>query len=288
MTKAEKITRAKADYDEVYEAGEKAENGRMWDYIQNYGDRSSTELMFMAWNCKYIRPKHKIVATNVSSRRQTFLSNRSLKIIEKKYFDFTQCPKSQYPTSNLEGWYYTFTSCFDLEVIEDIGLCNANIFTHTFNWCGKLHTIECIYPDKDTKFNKAFDNCGALTYIRVNGVIGQNIDFKDCPLDVESALSVMRALRNFQMDVVYADAYDIDGFVYTQTYLDEDGDGNGDILIENPTGNVCYTFPTIYFSEATLALLDSTDFSTYPEEELPFYHLDGWRCYVETKRWNIG
>ena len=287
MSIAEKLTTVYNNVPKVYEAGEKAENGRMWDYIQNYGNRTTTGSMFNSWNCEYIRPKYKVVPTVSSSRNQTFSSNPSLKRIEKEYFDFSQCPRS---TVNTSGCYYTFTSCFALEVIEDVGLCNVGYFTHTFNWCGKLHTIECIYPDKDTKFDSAFNNCKALTHIRVDGVIGKNINFKDCPLDVESALSVMRALRNFSADFVYkySDPDNPESNI-TEIWLDEDGDGEGDIYVQNVTDvTMYYTFPTIYFSEATIALLDSADFSTYPEEELPFNANDGWRVGIEVKMWNIG
>jgi hypothetical protein len=276
MSIAEKLTTVYNNVPKVYEAGE----NQVWDYLQNYGNRMNFQKTFMGWGGEYIHPKYKIVQNSVESRNSTFQNCPNLKKIEKAHFDFSQCPRG---TSGIQGWHYTFSNCAKLEVIEDVGLCNSFGYLYTFAWCYKVHTIERLGCDKETKFNNAFLYCSSLIHITIDGVIGQDIDFKDCPLDVESALSVMRALRDFRAETLDSD----DGY----SYLDENGNGeidDQDILLQDSDGNVYFTFPTIYFSEHTLALLDSTDFSTYPAEELPFDPLDGWRVGVEAKGWNVG
>ena len=46
MTIAEQITRAKADYDEVYEAGQQVEYDRFWDMVTNNGTRTTYPFAF--------------------------------------------------------------------------------------------------------------------------------------------------------------------------------------------------------------------------------------------------
>ena len=245
MTIAEKRQRALSNIPKVYEAGEKAENDRMWNAVLNDGNRTVLTYAFNNWSCEYIRPNRKLVPTDPNSRSSTFSSNFKLKAVEKEYFDFFQCPRGTYAS---QGWHYTFTTCKALEIIEDIGLCNAFTFNHTFAWCGKLHTIVCIYPDKDTKFDNAFLQCDSLVHLGVNGVIRQDINFSYSPLDLESALSVLTHLYDFRA------ANDSDE--YTKT---------------------------VYFSDATKALLDA-----YGANIETDFGLMTWEEYISLKGWLAG
>lgn len=186
----------KPEIQRVYEAGEKEENDRFWDAVQNYGNRINSQLMFNYWNCEYIRPKHKVVPTAVNSRVSTFSENNNLKKVEKEYFDFSQVPRGTYAS---QSWYYTWSNCRGLEEIEDIGIKNIFSLDNTFRACQSLHTIACIYPDKDTKFNQSFIGCNSLVHIRIGDgcVIGQDINFQWSPLSVESAKSVINHLFDF-------------------------------------------------------------------------------------------
>lgn len=180
--------------DEVYEAGKQAEHDATWGVILDNGERTNFRFCFAYWNCEYIRPPVKIVPTsNALSRNSVFNGNKSLKRVEKEYFDFSQCPRG---TANDTGYFQTFYNCPSLEVIEDVGIKNAYSFYGTFGYDSKLHTIECIYPDKDTLFYNAFTACNRLVYLGVNGTIGKNgFDVKDCKiLSRESIESIMTAL----------------------------------------------------------------------------------------------
>lgn len=180
-------------YEAGVEAGKKAADDAFWDVVQVDGTRESYMCAFISWGCEYIHPKHKVVPKTADSRNQTFCSSKSLKRVEKEYFDFSQCPKG---TTVQSGWYYTFYQCPDLEVVEDVGINNAYSFNSTFSSSPKIHTIECIYPDENTTFSDTFNWCDALVYLRVNGTIGKNgfnVRYSK-KLDKESHISVINAL----------------------------------------------------------------------------------------------
>ena len=254
MTIAEKRQKALDNVPKVYmqgfSDGEKAENDRFWDYIQNYGKRTGWEKGFYNWGGEFLRPKYKIAPESASARSSTFQGCPNLKIVESKYFDFSKCPRG---TADNQGWHYSFTTCSSLERVEDIGICNAYSFNHTWAWCGKLHTIECIYPDKDTKFKNAFDYCSSLVHIRFGDgcVIGQDINFQWSPLSVESAMSAMNALYYFD------------------------------------TAHGEYSMHTIYFSDATKALLD--ELGQFAFEFAPGEWIEGtWETAIAAKGWLAG
>ena len=69
MTVAEKLTRAKADYDEVYEAGKKAEYDRFWDAYQENGQPKQYFYAFagIGWTDETFKPKHDIIFNQASN-----------------------------------------------------------------------------------------------------------------------------------------------------------------------------------------------------------------------------
>ena len=156
--------------DEVYEAGKKAEYDARWDMIQDYGNRTDVAYMFRRWNTPYIRPKYKIIPIEAASRNQTFSISTVIKI-EKDYFDFSQCLEAAF---NSQDWYYTFSKCKNLEIIEDIKICNSLWMVYTFEGCTNLHTIERIYPNENTTYSKVFVDCKSLINLTIDGTIGQN------------------------------------------------------------------------------------------------------------------
>ena len=71
MTIAEKITRAKADYDAVYEAGKQAGGDNyydtFWDLYQQNGNRKNYEYAFggNGWTDETFKPKYDIIPLTV-------------------------------------------------------------------------------------------------------------------------------------------------------------------------------------------------------------------------------
>lgn len=193
MAIADKLQIVAENQQKVYEAGKKAEYDAFWDAIQNYGSRVYYQMGFAYWNCEYIRPKYKAVATDKSGLNQTFMYNNSLKKIEAEYFDFSQKPIA---TSHGYSNYYTFLSCVALEEIEDIGIHETYSYYATFQNCKKLHTIAVLRVTENTLFNDAFLYCYNLVNLTIDGVIGQNyFNVKDSTkLSKASITSIINAL----------------------------------------------------------------------------------------------
>jgi hypothetical protein len=60
MSIADKLLRAKEDYDRVFEAGKKAEWDAFWDAYQDYGNRVQYPNAFYMWDDTYFKPKYPI------------------------------------------------------------------------------------------------------------------------------------------------------------------------------------------------------------------------------------
>lgn len=182
----------KSGIDEVFDAGMDA----LWDFIQNYGKRTTYENAFVDWaGAEYIRPKYKVVVDKYPLRT-IFAYCKNLKKIEAEYFDFSGLVLSD--TDYNSGNSKTYQGCTNLLEIEDVKL-PAGCYYQTWKNCSSLKTI-----GGTIKFNEAtlntnpFQGCTSLENIVIEGTIGQSISFADCPLTVESAKSVLFHLKNFE------------------------------------------------------------------------------------------
>lgn len=173
--------------DEVYEKGK----DYIWEVVQRGGKRKNYGYFAYMWDIDYIRPKYKVVPTDVASGNQTFCQCK-FKKAEAKYFDFSQKP---YGTASTNGWYYTFSTCTNLEEIEDIGMQAMINYLYCFAWCDKLHTIAILRSNADTSWGNAFTSCSALKNVTFEGVIAKSINLKDsAKLSGASIVSVFEAL----------------------------------------------------------------------------------------------
>lgn len=195
MTIAEKITRAKADYDAVYEGGKtkafaevepinteleqilygKDTGGRgfydeFWDSLQDYGNKKDYRSAFTESGFEYIRPKYKIVPSGSIS--SICYSCKKLKAIEKEYFDFSNIST----TAKSE---YTFFYCRDLTEFPDLGVPTQISYAGWWQACASLKTIEIVRVNENTaSFAAAFLNCYALENVTFEGIILKSIAFQ--------------------------------------------------------------------------------------------------------------
>ncbi len=170
-----------------------------WDGFQNHGERESYEYAFAQSGFEQLRPKYKVVPTNSRSIGM-FQDISGPKIIEKAYFDLSNCNVSQTSTTN--GHYVTFRSASEsfpctLEVVEDVGMQPAYYY-QTFRGQTLLHTIEVLRVIEETMFSAAFTSCRNLQNITIEGMIGQNgFDVKDSTkLSRASIESIINALSS--------------------------------------------------------------------------------------------
>jgi hypothetical protein len=195
MNIAEKTLQLKQDFDDVYDAGKKAESDAFWDMFQDSGKRTTYSSAFYNWSAEYIRPKYKVIPTHEHGVGQMFNSCKKLKKIEAAHFDLSQKPQNFTGNTNF-GYYYTFNSCSQLEEIEDIGMIAQNHYNYAFAYCSVLHTIAKMGVDANTKFSNTFTNCKELINLTIDGIIGQNgFDIHwSTKLSADSLKSIINAL----------------------------------------------------------------------------------------------
>lgn len=188
-------------YDEGFEAGKKAEHDAFWDIIQMNGKRNNYNTAFARWGAEYIRPKYKVIPTDVNGFGSVFYGASNLLKVEKQYFDFSQKTSG---TNAQAGYYYTFSGCSHLEEIEDVGFQATavdttsvqTVYYQTFGYCYRLHTIAAIRSNEKTAFTNAFIQCKALCNVTFDGVIANDVDLQWSPLSKESIENVITHLSD--------------------------------------------------------------------------------------------
>ena len=95
-----------------------------------------------------------------------------------------------------------FAYCRKLKVIPDLNMRAIGGLEEWFSYCESLETIELLRVNEDTIFapnnSYSFYGCKQLQNITFDGVIGQNISFKDCPLlTKESLTNIAQHLKDF-------------------------------------------------------------------------------------------
>ena len=213
MNIAQKVLRQKKDFDDVYEAGKKAEydaiydiikllencvNGgtvdakswydEIWDGIQDYGKRTNYTSGFRNWGGVTIDTKYPV---NTTSLYEIFSDCRQLETLPN-----ITCAHAngQYPLC-----YCAFQLCQKLKSIDfDVmnGGSGSTAWTSAFRYCQELVTIKQIGVLETQVFNKTFEECVKLEYLIVKGTIGQNgFDIHwSTKLTADSLKSIINAL----------------------------------------------------------------------------------------------
>lgn len=165
MSIADKILQAKADYDDVYEAGAKSEYDRFWDTLQANGDRVNYAYAFAynRFSDENYNPKHPIVTkSGTTPSRYIFAQNT---------------------------------------VITDTKVpiyANGNDVSYCFQGCSGLISIPELRVLETQAFTSTFASCSALENITFSGTIGKDISLKDCSkLTPQSVESIVTHLKNY-------------------------------------------------------------------------------------------
>ncbi len=196
MTIAEQITRAKADYDEVYEtgkkSGEKSEYDRFWDNYQNYGKRDGYVQGFSGhgWTDITFRPKYDIILTDAVRA----FSYCKITDLEAR---LNECGVVLNMSKSLNNSEVFANST--ITVIPEITIpSNATTFSNMFGNCKNLHTIRKIIllGENNVTWYRAFYNCSALENLIIEGVLcGAEIAFQwSTKLNKESITSIINCL----------------------------------------------------------------------------------------------
>lgn len=161
MTIADKMTRAKEDYDAVYDAGKQAEYDAFWDTFQRKGSKSAYNYMFAGdcWRDNIYHPKYPI--------RIIYTCN----------------------------YMYYNSYITDTKVSIDISDMNGNLAYMFYN--SKIETIPLLIVNEKTAFNSnMFESCSALKNLTIRGVIAKNgLNLKwSTLLSHDSIVSIINAL----------------------------------------------------------------------------------------------
>ena len=224
MTIAEKIIRAKTDYDEVYEAGKKQATPN----VPTDGDDSRTHLF--CWYA-YLRSQY-------GDRWDEYYDDDYEYVFPYYDDDSTWLESVAYPkgTSNIINFKYAlctlvweetmishswlecptkrFTGFLDLSNAKDIFRIGL-----TGKYLEDLGTIK--FP-QHTGYQSTTIGSSRTTKLRVEGKIFASLDFKNAPLDLESAKSIIYALVSYA-ETDYDFMFRITFSNETKALLDEAG-----------------------------------------------------------------
>lgn len=194
MNIAEKTLQLKQDFDEVYEAGKKAEYDAFWDALQDFGKRTNyaNGFFYHAWNDDNFRPKYDIKTTNAANMfRGDAGAITDLEAVLQKagvVLDTSNC------TSINNGFRYgTFTV---LPVIDVSKAINSSAMVAPFDY--KLVTIRKLISSAETFWlTNTFQGLSHLTNLIIEGVIGTNdFNVQWSPLTHDSLMSIINALQD--------------------------------------------------------------------------------------------
>ncbi len=194
MSIADKIMRAKNDYDAVYEAGKKSEYDRFWDEFQQNGNRASYRGSFGGggWNPKTFNPKYPIKPiTSTAIYMFVFCNWGASENLDyrnyKHLFDFSEV------TLGTNVFQDAWIDYIEVDFSNATSLIST--FSESYSAGHKTH-ITLKVSEKCTNYNSAFNTCTALTHLFFadGSVIAGNVDVSSCPLVAESLVSVVEHL----------------------------------------------------------------------------------------------
>ena len=190
MDIAEKVLRQKKDFDDVYEAGKKAEYDAFWDsYDTSNQAYSRSDFMFAGkmWNDTTFKPKRDIVLKPSSSG--AFYDNgcRDLKAILNKY-------GVKLDTSQVTNAGNFFISSY-ITALPEIDFSKATTITNAFGHMSLISIDKVTFKD-GVAFNNTFNNLHQLEEIRIGGTIsGSGFDIHwSGKLSADSLKSIINAL----------------------------------------------------------------------------------------------
>ncbi len=209
MSIAEKLTTIAENQQRVYDAGRTAEQGELWDGLQEYGEREAYDYM-CGWDSFIVdkdtsprwtfKPKHRIYPKTAGSMFRGFncSSSGSIKYEDLKIdltewleslgvtFDLSRCTTVQ----NLfyMAWGFTRVPLLNLSKATT----TANLFGYT-----NIKTVDGIVSSETTTYSTStFGSSAKITHCPFSGVIAKNLNVSNTNLDHESLISILNCLKD--------------------------------------------------------------------------------------------
>lgn len=153
------------------EIGAQAEYDKLWNGVQNYGNRTNYEYAFFgeSWNDNTFYPKYDMILGEGWSATSMFRTSPIANLKQR----LEECGV-RLDTSKCQAFNTVFYSS-QILVIPTIDMSNAEYGTDgCFVNCWSLTTIEKIIFSEKTLIEKMFTNCGELQEVIFEGVIAKN------------------------------------------------------------------------------------------------------------------
>lgn len=196
MDIAQKTLQLKQDFDDVYEAGKKAERDGFWDTFQDNGNRSNYNNAFArgGFTADNFYPKYDLVLQGDNSYMFFTFTEGKLFSLKKRIEDCGIKFDTSQSTSLLHCFGYSDVIT-EIPTI-DVSNGNPNAVHYIFCDCTNLTTVEKLIVKESLVFNLSFRSCKALVNITIEGTIGQNgFDIHwSTKLSADSLKSIITAL----------------------------------------------------------------------------------------------
>jgi hypothetical protein len=193
MSIAEKITRAKADYDAVYEAGEKSQHDVFWDDFQDDGARTAYNYTFKHFSDKSFYPKYDI--NIVGNGNAVFASTQITDLTTRLHECGVTLDTSKATTVNE---FFAYSP--NLTRVPIFSCVSAGANSAIYLFCNDYALIEVekliLKADGSQSLNASFARCYELVTLNIEGVIGKgdlNLQWST-KLSKASIISVINAL----------------------------------------------------------------------------------------------
>lgn len=172
-------------YSEGYSEGS-AYYDQFWDVYQQNGERTNYEYAFAGngWTNDTFKPKHKKIKVGVGSNM----------------FAYSEITGDLRDYVDIEWVSGSKTYMFQNSKFEKIGVFStvSSNATQIFYNASNLVFVELFkFHNESVSFSNTFKGCKKLEEIRFDDTIANSIDFKDCPLSVESMKDIIAHLQNF-------------------------------------------------------------------------------------------
>lgn len=187
MSVAEKLTTIAENEQKIFDAGKKSQHDYTIETLQENGKRTNYDGGFSCWTEDLFKPKYDMKPTSACYIFARF--NKDVKEIDmvehlNKYnvsLDFSSC------TNFTNFLIYSFVS--RLGTVDTRSASAVNFYI-----AYRLKKIDSLILKNDGTQSFNFGMCNFLESIKITGIIGQNINFGDCPLLKDSIISVINAL----------------------------------------------------------------------------------------------
>lgn len=197
MDIAEKTLQLKQDFDEVYEAGKKAEYDAFWDAYQSNGNRTDYKYAFayQGWKKGNFKPKYDIKPTGANGAYM--FSNGA----DSSKYDLANALEEQGVVLDFSGLTSSanefYLSRFTNLPILDFSGCTS--MANTFDYYIGTEIKLILSESGETTFSSVVRRCSSLTTFAVeSGVIGRSISFSDSTkLSVASIKNIAEHLKDY-------------------------------------------------------------------------------------------